>query len=144
MRQLRGTGPLTQPLPEAEQPDQEDPVGTAPTASLDPNASPGPSARPCGLPGDAECRRSTTRSGSAQAERRSAARPDASRLQLFDHTTQRWVEFAQPDDAAAYLIADPQRYVDESGAVLFRFVNRTDRRVRQEQKYFQLQIRSRA
>ncbi len=62
--------------------------------------------------------------------------------QLFDRTTQKWVEFPHPGRERSYLIADPQRYVDESGAILFRFVNRSDPgQFGEEQKYFQLQIR---
>jgi hypothetical protein len=63
-------------------------------------------------------------------------------FQLFDRTTQQWVEFPQPDVTNSYLIADPQRYVDGSGAVLIRFVNRTEAgQFGEDQRYFQLLIR---
>ena len=62
--------------------------------------------------------------------------------QLFDRTTQQWVEFPQPQVGGDYQISNPQKYVDESGAVLFRFVNRTDAgQFGEDQKYFQLQVR---
>ena len=63
-------------------------------------------------------------------------------FQLFDRTTQRWVEFAQPRPQRAYLIANPENYVDEGGAVLFRFINRSDAgQFGEDQRYFQLVMR---
>ncbi len=63
-------------------------------------------------------------------------------VQLYDYTTQRWVEFEQPLTTSSYLIASPERYVNSSGGVLFRFVNRkaTDE-FGMEQTYFQLLVR---
>ena len=134
MRQLRGTGPLTQPLPANEQPDQDDPLGDGPTASPDPNASPDPSASPEGAAEPPCCK-----VGPGGAEAQLDNMPD---YQLFDRTTQKWVEFPHPEASGSFLIADPQRYVDESGAVLFRFVNRSDAgQFGEDQKYFQLQMR---
>jgi len=63
-------------------------------------------------------------------------------FQLFDHTTQQWVEFPHPNAFSSYLIADPQRYVDQSGAVLIRFVNRAESsQFGEDQKYFQVVLR---
>ena len=63
-------------------------------------------------------------------------------FQLFDRTTQLWVEFPHPDMTSSYVVADPERYVDESGGVLFRFVNRADAgEFGEDQKYFQLLMR---
>jgi hypothetical protein len=47
-------------------------------------------------------------------------------IQLFDRQAGRWLEFEHFVANGAYVIADPQRYVDGSGAVLARFVNRHD------------------
>ncbi|HYI21095.1 MAG TPA: hypothetical protein VEX62_00535 [Candidatus Limnocylindrales bacterium] len=133
VRPLRGNGDPLAPLPEADQPDQEDPVGTE---STDPTASP-----PV-LGGG----------GSDDGDDPKPAEPlpdpigrDAQTLpavQLYDYTTQRWVEFEQPLTTSSYLIASPERYVNSSGGVLFRFVNRnaTDE-FGMEQTYFQLLMR---
>jgi hypothetical protein len=139
-RQLRGNGQPTQPLPAAEQPDQDDPLdGGAPAASPDPSTGqeptnpvppdqgggddPGGEAPPIPFP-----------DGQAFD-----TLPD---YQLFDRTTQTWVEFPHPTMGQSYVIEDPERYVDQSGAVLFRFVNRADAgQFGEEQKYFQLQLR---
>jgi galactose mutarotase-like enzyme len=52
------------------------------------------------------------------------------------------VEFAHPRPQWAYRIANPERYVDEGGAVLFRFVNRSDGgQFGEDQRYFQLVMR---
>ncbi len=63
-------------------------------------------------------------------------------FQLFDRVTQRWVEFPEPEMTRSYLIANPERYVDAGGAVLFRFVNRNaGDEFGSDQTYFQLLIR---
>ena len=63
-------------------------------------------------------------------------------FQLFDRTTQRWVEFPHPTASRAYLITEPERYVDESGTVLFRFINRAQAgEFGEEQRSFQLVMR---
>jgi hypothetical protein len=63
-------------------------------------------------------------------------------FQLFDRTTQLWMEFTHPRAHRAYVIANPERYVDEAGAALFRFVNRADAgQFGEEQLYFQLVVR---
>jgi hypothetical protein len=63
-------------------------------------------------------------------------------FQLFDRTSQLWVEFAHPRAQRPYVIANPERYVDESGGVLFRFVNRSDAgQFGEDQVYFQLVMR---
>ena len=45
-------------------------------------------------------------------------------LQLFDRTTNLWVEFPHFTSGRTYEIADAAHYVDSSGAFLVRFVNR--------------------
>ncbi len=63
--------------------------------------------------------------------------------QLYDHTTQMWVEFPHPDQAqSSFRITNPERYVDESGAIQFRFINRNDAgEFGEDQKYFNLLVR---
>jgi len=143
MRALDGTGTLIQPLPADQQPDQDDPLGEdGPAPSPAPGASPAADCAnpPCDdvLPpgGGAEPGKPPIAPG---PDGRFDTLPD---FQLFDRTTQLWVEFAHPDMTRSYLIADPQRYVDESGGVLFRFVNRDDPgEFGEGQKDFQLLIR---
>ena len=48
------------------------------------------------------------------------------RLQLFDRVAASWVEFEPIDFSTSYLVPDPQRYVDASGAFRLRFVVRSD------------------
>jgi hypothetical protein len=91
-----------EPLPDAQQPDQLDPVGSAP-----------PSTEPAD---------------------EAAVLP---RVQLFDRAAARWMEFPPFEAGTTYRIPEPERYVDQRGALLVRFVLRTaDQEVR-----FQLQPR---
>jgi hypothetical protein len=118
------------PLPADEQPDQEDPVSTGttePTPSPDPNATLDPNGLPPVKPGD-------------DFPRPAPAMPfGLPALQLFDHVSQQWVEFEPAQSSRGYSIANPERYVDEGGAVLYRFVNRADMgQFGEEQVYFQL------
>jgi hypothetical protein len=132
-RSLGGSGSLLEPLSAEQQPDQQDPLSEGPTASPGPSASADPSAAP-GNDGPPPpcCKGGIGFPGGDTL-------PD---FQLFDHSSQMWVEFPHPDAFSSYLIANPQRYVDPSGAVLFRFVNRSDAgQFGEDQKYFQLLIR---
>jgi hypothetical protein len=45
-------------------------------------------------------------------------------FQLLDRTTGSWVEFPQPANGREMRIPAPERYVDGSGALRIRFVNR--------------------
>ena len=127
-RFLRGDGELIQPLPPEQQPPQDDPL-TEPGPASSPSPAPstgvdGGGGKPPLEPPDFFPREST---------------PD---LQLFDRMAQRWVEFPQPQVQRAYVIANPERYVDDAGAVLFRFVNRSDLgQFGEEQLYFTLVMR---
>jgi hypothetical protein len=124
VRRLTGNGEPLAPLPESEQPDQEDPVGDGTTNPL-PNG------------------------GGADQGNGGVPKPEPApffdsvpAFQLFDRQGQRWVEFPQPGPAASYLIEDPQSYVDDSGGILFRFVNRADGgEFGEEQVYFNLMLR---
>ena len=131
VRPLRGTGELISPLPADEQPPQDDPVSGAsaePTQSPDPNATPAPI--PPVKPGDRGIPRPEQMFSSVPA------------VQLFDRVSQMWVEFPAGDLSQSYRIADPERYVDGGGSVLFRFVNRAEAgEFGEEQLYFQLLTR---
>jgi hypothetical protein len=56
-------------------------------------------------------------------------------VQLFDRRTARWVEFSPLTVGRAYRIGQPGRYLDASGGLLVRFVNRG------ENSYFLPQLR---
>ena len=132
-RALRGNGTLLQPLPADQQPDQDDPLAEGPQASPAPGASAAPSVAPGGV-GDGP-----DKPGVPFPDGRFDTLPD---FQLFDRTAQQWVEFPHPQMVSSYLIADPERYVDESGGVLFRFVNRSEPgEFGEDQSFFQLLIR---
>jgi hypothetical protein len=125
---LSGKGAILEPLPAAEQPDQDDPVEGVtgePTPTPDPNATPDPNQPPRDKPG--------------------FAMPPFGlpAFQLFDRVTGLWVEFPAFDPAVAYRIASPERYVDDAGSVLMRFVNRAEagQFEGEEQVYFQLATR---
>lgn len=50
--------------------------------------------------------------------------PDIPRLQLFDRVAGTWIEFEPVARSRTYVVVDPARYVDESGAFRVRFVLR--------------------
>ncbi len=50
--------------------------------------------------------------------------PNIPRLQLFDRVARTWIEFEPVARSRAYVVTDPARYVDESGAFRVRFVVR--------------------
>lgn len=126
VRFLRGDGEVIAPLPLDQQPPQDDPVDGPDAAS---NPSPAP---PTDVDGG----------GGKPLEPDALSRDSMPDFQLFDRTTQLWAEFAHPRPQRAYVIANPERYVDEAGAVLFRFVNRSDDgQFEEEQLYFNLVMR---
>jgi len=129
---LNGNGGFLEPLPADEQPDQDDPVeGVAgePTATPDPNATSDPNPTPVGEP---------------RPGKPGAVMPfGLPAFQLFDRVSQLWVELPAFDPAVAYRIVNPERYVDNAGSVLMRFVNRAEagQFPGEEQVYFQLATR---
>jgi hypothetical protein len=140
VRALGGNGEAIEPLPADQQPSQDDPL-----AEAGPAASPGPSTSPV-----SDCARPPCNDvivnpgGGGKPAMPGAAFPGGTipALQLFDRATQQWVEFPQPKASRSYLIGSPEKYVDESGAVLFRFVNRNEQtQFGEEQMWFQLQLR---
>jgi hypothetical protein len=102
-RPLGGDGEPLAPLPTDEQPDPDDPLGSGPPE--DPQGG---------------------------APDRDPAGPDVAfgeglpRLQLFDRVAARWVEFEMLTLSETYSISEPERYIDSSGALRVRFVNRFD------------------
>jgi hypothetical protein len=132
---LSGKGAIIEPLPADQQPDQDDPVESAsaqPTTSADPNATPGPSATPVApIP--------PIKPGAPGAPQMPFGLPA---LQLFDHVSQQWVEFDSFQPSVPHRIASPERYVDNGGSVLMRFVNRAEAgQFGEEQVYFQVATR---
>jgi len=128
VRPLRGTGAVLQPLPADQQPDQDDPLGEA--DCFQPPCDDVITGGPRGKPPIGE---------DPAVGRPFDTLPD---FQLFDRTTQKWVEFPHPDASKSYVIADVERYVDEGGAVLFRLINRSEPgEFGEDQSYFQLLIR---
>jgi hypothetical protein len=139
---LDGRGTVLEPLPADEQPDQDDPLTGGPGPSPSPGTGPGSSAAPTAAPIDGDG------SGAVPPVPGGKPPPDAfpgdslPDFQLFDRVSQQWVEFPHPESSHSYLIAAPERYVDDGGAVLFRFVNRSDPgEFGEDQRYFQLLIR---
>ena len=59
-------------------------------------------------------------------------------LQLYDHAAGRWYEFAPLEDVRSYMVEDPSRWVDPTGRLLLRLVNRGNIG---EQQYFQVLVR---
>jgi hypothetical protein len=102
-RDLQPGGEPVGPLPEDQQPPQDDPLDT-----------------------DAEA------SGGIQQPRFDGL-PE---IQLWDRVEGRWMEFAHFPQSGAVAIAQPERYVDSTGSLLVRFVNRS----LQEGVYFQLRV----
>jgi len=133
LTRLSGNGALIEPLPADEQPDQDDPLiiesagpipSQGPTPSPDPNATPDPNPPPPDKP-------------------RGAMPFGLPAFQLFDRVSGLWVEFPELNPAVPYRIASPERYVDNAGTVLMRFVNRAEAGEfpGEEQVYFQLSTR---
>ncbi|MDP8904919.1 MAG: hypothetical protein M3N29_06340 [Chloroflexota bacterium] len=138
-RNLRGTGEQVEPLPDAEQPDQEDPLASATGGAAAVGAGQVGGSGGGGLGGAVGVVGERPPAGPDIAEPNPFEPwqpiPD---IQLFDHGAGRWYEFPRFDAHRSYVIANPQRFVDDSGRVLVRLVNRSPLG---DQKYFQLLAR---
>jgi hypothetical protein len=110
---MRGTGQLLEPLPDAEQPDQEDPVGPATGGGGGGGGGGGD------VPGKGDFF------------------DQLPELQLWDHTAGKWFEFPHLSGARNYTVS-ADRFVDTSGSVRARMINRG---VSGEQMYFQWLVR---
>lgn len=142
-RVLRGDGETIEPLPADQQPPQDDPLDL-PAAAGAPSPEPStPAAADCPPNVDPCIDVVPVPGGEGRPPVPEAiARDGMPDFQLFDRTTGLWVEFTHPRTQRAYLIANPERYVDEGGAVLFRLINRTEAgQFGEEQLYFQLVMR---
>jgi hypothetical protein len=111
VRPIAGGGKELEPLPDAEQPDQTDPVGTEVRGSAD---------------------------GLLPADRKPVLFDGLPDLQLYDHIARRWVEFSHPTGGLEFRVPSPERYVDPTGAFSARFVNRADQN---NSTYFSLVVR---
>jgi hypothetical protein len=136
LRPLRGTGKPLSPLPADQQPPQDDPLAE-PDASPTPNPSISPTPTPTGgggaVPGGP---------GKPPVPDQAVGFDMLPDFQLMDRVSGQWVEFPHPEASGSYVITNPERYVDEGGAVLFRFVNRSEAgEFGEDQLYFQLSIR---
>ncbi len=105
---LTGHGAEVQPLPPDEQPPQDDPLDGV-TFRWGPDGK-------LVLGDDG-----TGDEPAAAAARQWDGIPD---VQLFDRTTESWVELPHPTARREFQVAEPARYVDETGAFLVRMVNR--------------------
>jgi hypothetical protein len=133
-RNLRGTGAEIAPLPDEEQPDQDDPL----------NGPAEPSPEPAGTGEPTVGSDQPGGGGVALAGKGLAAAPAPMMdglpdFQLFDVSAARWVQFEHPNAARTYTIGQPERYVDGSGRLLIRFVNRGQ--LGGEEVWFQFQAR---
>jgi hypothetical protein len=101
---LRGNGQQIEPLPDAQQPPQDDPLGEG-------QDQPG--------------------GGGEEPPGKPASEPwpggGLPAVQVFDHVAGLWYELPEMNDARGYSLAEPRRWVDDSGRLLLRFVNRNDR-----------------
>ena len=113
---LTGGGPEVVPLPPTQQPPQDDPVGDT-QLTFAPDG--------LGVKGDVD----PGVVGDEEAPPQPVPDPVAfwdgvPDVQLFDRVTGAWMELPHPIAQREFRIADPARYVDETGAFLVRFVNR--------------------
>ncbi|MFN8620179.1 MAG: hypothetical protein U0869_05465 [Chloroflexota bacterium] len=107
---LTGAGKVVEPLPADQQPAQDDPLGGV-VAVLD------PSLIKSDVPPDAPVAVAPGAGAPASWD----GLPD---VQLYDRTTGTWQELPHATWSREFSVADPARYVDDTGAVLVRFVNR--------------------
>jgi len=114
MPALTGRAPEVQPLPADQQPAQDDPLSGV-TLSFSPDGT------DVKVPSD----------GSAAGNAAAVPVPAPATIwdglpavQVFDRVTGTWIELPHAGMRQEFRIADPARYVDDSGAVLVRFVNR--------------------
>lgn len=95
-RLLTGRGLDVEPLPADRQPDQDDPMTLPVPPGSEPDEQPPANGMGIQLPA----------------------------FQLLDRGTGRWVEFGTPANGREMRIPSPERYLDASGALRMRFVNR--------------------
>ncbi|CAN5721264.1 hypothetical protein BH23CHL7_BH23CHL7_08780 [soil metagenome] len=115
---LRGAGELISPLPDEEQPPQDAPLGAATGDGAGTGGAGG-----AGLPKP------------AMEPWMGNALPI---VQVLDHRAGTWYELPELKDGRGYKIDQPGRWVDDTGRLLVRLVNRHEQ---QEMIWFQMQAR---
>jgi hypothetical protein len=120
---LSGNGPQVEPLPDAQQPDQQDPIGEGTVGEAIGSAPPeGPVAGAGGGGTDPSQTDAPMPFPGKPVPGGFDSNPD---LQLFDFGAGRWYEFPHFDGNNGYVIKNPERFVDPNGRVLLRLVNRS-------------------
>lgn len=145
---LAGGGPHIGPLPDAQQPDQNDPVGEGVDGgNTDTGGTVGAGVGGGGTdpaPGETTEPASTEAPPDRPVPMPIPGKPDPGifdsnpELQLFDFSAARWYEFPHFDTNNGYVIDNPERYVDSNGRVLLRLVNRSNSG---DGNYFQITAR---
>jgi hypothetical protein len=135
---LNGSERQIEPLPDSQQPDQDNPTGSAGSGSNTGGGGIVAGAGGTGGGGTDPSVSETTAPDSTEAPATPAPVPlpfpgkpepgfDSNpELQLFDFSAGRWYEFPHFDVNSGYVVKDPQRYVDPNGRVLLRLVNRSN------------------
>jgi hypothetical protein len=127
---LRGNGELIAPLPDSQQPPQDDPLGSEPAGKGDGGAGDGGG----GAAGDD--------GGGIGFDDPIGPEPwpidQLPAVQAWDHRAAAWYELPAFLEGRGYRLAEPERWVDESGRLLLRFVNRGKQG---EVRWFQLGAR---
>jgi hypothetical protein len=134
-------GQLINPLPEAQQPDQDDPlladgnpIGVLP-GGAEPTTGPEPLGGDTAGTGTADCAVPPCNDVGPGVPPPDDVMPVGGKpgifdglpdVQLFDRTASRWVEFPHFAPGQTYDVAEAHRYVDASGGFLVRFVNRNE------------------
>ena len=130
---LSGNGPQVEPLPDAQQPDQQDPIGEGTVGEAIGSAAPdGPVTGVGGGGTDPSQTDAPMPFPGKPVPGGFDSNPD---LQLFDFGAGRWYEFPHFDGNNGYVIKEPGRFVDPNGRVLLRLVNRSQNG---EGDYFQI------
>jgi hypothetical protein len=164
---MSGTGKPIEPLAAAQQPNQDDPVGTGVdggSGNVIPPTNGGGDSSGGGATGAAGGTDGSTPSASEATAPAATPAPEPTvgpmppgfpgkpeqpccgegvwdplpDLQLFNFSDGKWYEFAHFDMSSSYVIKDAQRYVDTNGRILVRLVNRSNQG---DSKSFQLLAR---
>ncbi|HVM30688.1 MAG TPA: hypothetical protein VM305_07985 [Candidatus Limnocylindrales bacterium] len=106
---LRGRGDVVSPLPDGEQPSQDDPLGA------EPEGKGGGVGEQGGVGQDDLLEPEPWPMGGLPA------------VQVLDHARGLWFELPEFVDGRSYVLADPARWVDEGGRLVLRLVNRGQR-----------------
>ncbi|HWH23405.1 MAG TPA: hypothetical protein VNW68_00775, partial [Candidatus Limnocylindria bacterium] len=121
-RNLRGTGTEIAPLPDEQQPDQDDPLKAAAPTPL-PSVVPGSDVDSDDA-GGGEPAAPAAPVGIKPSVPEPWPMDGLPELQLFDRQRGLWLEFEHLSASRSYVISEPERYVDDGGRLLVRFVYR--------------------